>query len=146
MKNIKISADNLEVCAELFVQVFNQPPWNECWDFSGAFERMKFYFDTPNFVGICFYDGDNLLGFVMGNYEPYQREKLFVLKEMCVSPESQRKGIGSRLLADLHVLLKDKGISAVNLITQTGGLPENFYLKNGYYRSQRMGLYVARIV
>ena len=139
-----ITVENLEACAELFVEVFNQPPWSESWTISQAIERLQFYFDTPNFIGACFYEGEELLGFVLGNYEPYQSENLYILKEMCVSLESQGKGVGSSLVKHIHALLKTKGISTVNLITKVDGLAERFYLKNGYYKSHKMGLYVAR--
>ena len=35
-----ITAENLEACAELFVEVFNQPPWNENWSLVQALERL----------------------------------------------------------------------------------------------------------
>ena len=145
MKISPTNKDSLGDCAELYAVVFNQVPWSENWSFEQAMDRLFFYYETPNFLGICIHDGSNLLGFVLGNYEPYQNEKLYILKEMCVRPEYQGSGIGKQLITYLHDELIRNNVSTVNLITQINGKAESFYLKNGYYKSQRMGLYVARL-
>ena len=139
-----INSDSLQKCAKLYVSVFNQPPWDESWTEEQAMTRLRFYYDTPNFIGISISTEDKLLGFVLGNYEPYQNESLFLLKEMCVQPQYQGKGIGTELINLLHKELKSRRILTVNLITQVNGEAESFYLKNCYYKTQKMGLYVAR--
>ena len=145
MQILPIDKTNLEDCAYLYTTVFNQAPWNEDWSHQQAMSRLKFYYETPNFIGMLVTDDSNLLGFVLGNYEPYQNEKLYLLKEMCVHPDFQGKGIGTKLIKFLHEKLKESGISTVNLITTIDSEAESFYFKNDYYKSQRMGLYVARL-
>jgi aminoglycoside 6'-N-acetyltransferase I len=144
MNIVEITSDNLEACAELFTQVFAQPPWNESWTIAHAKERLEFYYNSPNFIGLAACSGGDIVGFIFGNYEPYQDQRVYLLKEMSIHPNLQGKGLGSELIQNLHELLRKRNISAVDLITEIDGEAANFYIKNGYAKSTKMGLYVSK--
>ena len=144
MEITEITTKDIEEFAELYTLTFNHPPWSEDWSLESAIARLTCYRNTPNFIGVSAYSPDRLAGFIFGNCEPYQDNALYLLKEMCVHPEHQRSGVGTELLQSLHSILARKDISTVNLLTRSGGTAESFYLKNGYYKSSTMGLYVAR--
>lgn len=131
--------------AALYVSVFNSKPWNESWSDKTALARLDFYRRTPNFIGLSAHDGSELIGFVFGNFEPYQQGSIYLLKEMCVQPNHQRTGVGTKLLKQLHSVLTEHKINLVNLITRADQPAEAFYLKNGYAKTSHMGLYVARL-
>lgn len=141
----KIEGTDFQEYAELFAHVFNSDPWNENWSEQQALERLTLFRDTPNFLGICAKNKSGVCGFVMGNFEPYQSDRLFILKEMCVPPNYQRSGVGSYLLTQLHENLVELGVSVVNLITREGTGAEKFYLAHNYYRSAGKRLYVASL-
>ncbi len=63
------------------------------------------------------------------------RGEIFVLEEMCVAPEAQGRGVGSRLLRRLHRVLEEKDIGRVVLLTIGDSPAEAFYRKSGYRRS-----------
>ena len=145
MNITEITSSDVEEFASLYASTFNLPPWNENWSVESAASRLICYRNTPNFVGFSARNDNELVGFIFGNYEPYQDESLFLLKEMCVHSNYQRSAIGTQLLNELHLRLSKERISTVNLLTRTGSSAESFYLKNGYYKSQSTRLYVARL-
>lgn len=136
---------DIEDYASLFCETFNQPPWNENWTKNRAIARLNCIRQTPHFVGIAAYDNNVLVGFIFGNHEPYEKKSLYFLKEMCINPEHQRCGIGSRLLKALHWQLLQENIDTINLITRINSDAESFYLHNGYYQSPRMGLFIKKL-
>lgn len=136
---------DVEEYTQLYVSVFNAKPWNENWSLESSFARLDCYRRTPNFIGFSAHDGCEVIGFVLGNVEPYQQGSVFILKEMCVQTNCQRAGVGTKLLEHLHYELKKRKICVINLLTRVGQPAEAFYLKNGYTRSSRVGLYIAKI-
>lgn len=134
----EVETRQLNEFSALYVDVFNQPPWNEGWTVEAANERLGCYRETPNFVGISARMNGCLVGFIFGNFEPYQNECLFLLKEMCVSLACQRTGVGSAMLTRLHQVLESRGVTTVNLLTRIDTSAEQFYLKRGYYKSEKI--------
>ena len=145
MNIVRVTKKDLEKCAELFTHVFTQSPWNESWTIAQAIERLSFFLETPNFIGLAAYTNEEVVGFVYGNYEPFQDKRVYLLKEMSIHPNLQGKGVGSELIQKLHAELRKQNISAVDLITSIDGKAANFYIKNGYSKSTEMGLYVSNI-
>ncbi|NMG06657.1 GNAT family N-acetyltransferase [Brasilonema sp. UFV-L1] len=135
---------HLDECASLYVEVFNGEPWNEQWSFENARLRLFETLMTPGFVGFVLRQ-DKLLGFVAGYCEQVQKGKGFYLKEICVRPDNQRQGVGTKLLDRLMDVLTAMEVTMVYLLTMKDGQAEAFYTQNGYQRSQRMILMSKRL-
>jgi len=102
-----ITVDTIEPCAELFVNVFTLPPWNENWTKQQARERLEFYFNTPNFLGLQYVnkgEDNNIKGCFFGNFEPYQDMYLYTLTEMFIHPDAQGRGVGTQLITQLKCI------------------------------------------
>ena len=56
----------------------------------------------------------------------------FHLKEMCVAPNAQRRGLGGKLIAELEQYLLRQGISRVFLETGHSAPARTFYERHGY--------------
>src|SRR3712207_8944760 len=50
-------------CTELFLTVFNSPPWNEAWPASAATKRLADLFNTPGFYGVIAVEDHEAAGF-----------------------------------------------------------------------------------
>ncbi|MFN6468501.1 MAG: GNAT family N-acetyltransferase [Nostoc sp. SerVER01] len=131
------STEYLDRCAYLYVEVFNSEPWNEEWSFNTARTRLLEIINTPGFVGFVFKQ-DELLGFLAGYCKQVQKGKSFYLEEICVRPDNQRQGIGTKLLNQLMDTLTSIEVSRVYLLTNKNGQAEAFYKKHGYQRNQQM--------
>lgn len=138
MKCEMIQDGDMTICARVFADVFNAPPWSEGWSVSAALARLTEISRTPGFVGMKAVEEGQIQGFAMGYLESFDSGTDFYLKEMCVLPDVQRKSIGTALLAALKEELASKGARKLYLLTSRDGPAARFYAKNGFHTSDKM--------
>lgn len=140
----KIENDDLENCASLFARTFSNKPWNEPWDNSSAYKRLKHFFDSEGFVGVLVED-NNLLGFALGNVEPFCGGDIFYLREMCTEVESQSRGIGSKVLSFLEKSLISADVKRIYLMTEHEIPASRFYKNKGFKVNKTTGCFTKAI-
>lgn len=138
-------AEHLDPCTDLYMAVFNGPPWHDRWTRETARRRLSDLFHTPGFAGWVLMDAGEPLGFAAGRIEQWYDAQHYYLAEMCVRTEIQGRGIGSRLIARMEQELVTMGVDRAYLLTMTGGQAEAFYTKNGYRTSMRMIMMAHRL-
>ena len=132
--------DNLEEGARLYRTVFNEPPWNDQWTVETAQIRLSQIIETPRYRGLSASLDEELVGLVMGNLEQWYTGEHFYLKEMCVRPTQQRRGIGTMLMEHLVEELQSEGVKRVYLLTMQESPARAFYEENGFYLDEQMGM------
>ena len=73
-----------------------------------------------------------VVAFATGYREPDDRREVYFLRTLCVGPESQGTGVGSRLIGHLKEHLGKSGVNTIYLVTHRGIPAERFYRKHGY--------------
>lgn len=124
--------------AELFVSVFNAPPWNDRWTILTAKLRLGELISTGTFVGKAAYEDGQLLGIILGQKEHFYDGVHFQIQEFCVRTENQHNGCGTRLLSALKDELNAIGVVNIYLITQRGESTEGYYRRRGFDTSYNM--------
>lgn len=71
---IKINAKDLESISSLFVSVFCGSPWNENWEYSWAYERLKWILDSDGSIGYLAEFTNITVGAILGNFIPFKGE------------------------------------------------------------------------
>lgn len=127
-----IQENNLQELAALYVQSFSVAPWNEKWTTETAGIRIEAILRTPGFIGFQAEEKGKIIGFILGFTEQYQYDKTFQIKEICVDPALQKKGIGKGLIRTMEAELRRIGIGGVYLITTRQGAVEKFYKSSGF--------------
>jgi aminoglycoside 6'-N-acetyltransferase I len=136
---VPLGADGLAAAVELFVDVFNAPPWNDRWSAESAGQRLLDLVDTPGYAGAALVDADGaMLGFVGGYRQRWYDGWHFYLAEMAITRRRQRGGLGTRLLSDFLTGLDD--VSGVYLLTQVDGAAAAFYAKLGFRPAGRQSV------
>ena len=135
---------DLECCAELYADVFSSAPWDEPWTAPAALDRLVHFYDSKGFAGILA-ESDDVLGFALGNIEPFHTKDLFYLREMCIALKSQSQGIGSQVYRALENELRLKKVEQVYLATEREIPAANFYLSNGFKCTEEMGFYTKYV-
>lgn len=126
------SSVDLIACIDLYVKVFNDPPWSESWTYATAKERLSDLIHTPKFMGFLLYEEDLLVGFIGGNGKVTDTGASFYIAEFFINPNAQGNGYGSKLLAYLEKELIRQGVCSVYLLTSLGDVAEKFYIRQGY--------------
>lgn len=134
----KNQADNLNELASLYVDSFSLAPWNEKWTVETAAVRIKSIMNTPEFIGFQAEEEGKVKGFILGFIEQYQNDKTFQIKEICVSPAIQKKGIGKGLIKVLEEALRKQGIKGIYLVTTRQGATEKFYNSSGFTENSHL--------
>ncbi len=122
-----IDHDDLVECSELFVSIFKDPPWNEDWNIENAFERLNDFLVSPNTIALKAEVENKIIGFLMGEIQRWDKNKVFYLKEMCVITSIQRQGVGKAMMAKLENKLTEKQVGEIFLITHRDSAPSEFY-------------------
>jgi aminoglycoside 6'-N-acetyltransferase I len=129
------SRDFLDAAVRLFVTVFNAAPWNDSWTQASAGARLRDVVDTPGFVGVGLTDGEELCGFAIGHTERWFTGRHFLLQEMCVRTDLQRRGMGTELVNALERRLA--GVERVYLLTDRQSPAHAFYERSGFHSAGR---------
>jgi len=135
-----IQEDDVRKCAKLYASVFSSEPWNEEWTEDAAYLRLNHFHQSQGFVGLIAED-NGVIGFVLGNSEPFLDSDIYYLREMCVLQDLQSNGVGGKLYITLENELKEKSVKSIYLTTGHDIPAENFYIKHGFKLSEKMGFY-----
>lgn len=127
-----ISEVELEGVAAAFVEIFNQPPWNDEWTDTTAQQRLREIRDAPGGLGFVAIAEGSVCGFVLGRLEQWDSGKLYYLQEMGITPAQQRHGIGTELLDSLTNELQTRDVERMYLLTMEESPAAAFYDSNGF--------------
>lgn len=139
-----INSQDLKNCAALYADVFASAPWHEPWTVDAALERLSHFYGSSGFVGILA-EEDSLIGFALGNTEPFHSGSLFYLREMCIGTDSQRQGLGRQVYSALENELRSQSLRSIYLTTERDIPAAQFYLNNGFTFQEKMGFYAKRL-
>jgi len=141
-----LTAIGLAEAAALYVAIFNAAPWHDAWTDATARARLADFLHAPGASGLTARVSDNeLAGFALGNRERWFSGAHFNLRELCVAPAWQWRGIGTRLVQALEDSLRADGVERVYLLTTREGQAAAFYQRLGYYVSPKMALLAHRL-
>ena len=139
-----IQEKDIEACAALYAQVFSSEPWDENWSEGAARERLLHFYHSNGFCGVLA-EQDGVVGFSLGNIEPFYSGSIFYLREMCRKANMSKMGVGHKVLAELERELLHQEVQDVYLITDRAIPASDFYQKNGFNHSDQMGFYAKHI-
>jgi ribosomal protein S18 acetylase RimI-like enzyme len=143
----RFTIQDMEVCVELYNEVFSADPWYDEWT---STEQIKNYLNelvaNPVFEGFVAYDSSDIIAVCLGHKRSWWTGKEFFIDELFVAKNMQGKGIGTQLLdyVESNRLIGD----CVRLILLTNNdLPaEKFYLKRGFKRNNKRIIMVKNLI
>ena len=123
----------LEEMASLYKSAFFGEPWNDDWSDE---EQLTEYIKEKSggFRAINYglrLDG-KLVALSLGQITHWWEGTNYVLEELCVSPEYQGTGIGTRFMELIEADLKKQDVKGIFLQTDSDKPAYKFYQKNGF--------------
>ena len=129
--------------AELFVEVFSEPPYNEKWSIRDAKAYIKrFWRIEPESCLVAEKDGGTE-GVLLGFSYPWQNRKDFTVQELFVRKKARRQGIARALIG---CVLEDFPIdTAVSLVVNEKADAAIFYERLGLSQNKQNKFYSGHI-
>lgn len=138
MKFEEIVSAKIGELAEMYVETFNAPPWNDKWTIETASKRIQQMINCEDFYGLIAYDEAELCGMILGSEEQFYDGKMFNLKEFCVKNGRRNQGLGKKIYAEFEKRLKERHVDKIILFTLKDEGVETFYLRRGFYNHSKM--------
>lgn len=145
MEYFEIKETMIRDLANMFMNAFNAPPWNDKWTEEAAGKRIRQMVTGENAYGIAGYLDGKLCGMIVGREEQYYDCVHFEIKEFCMDVSMKSKGLGSLLLKEFESRLKEKGIDKTILWTSRDPRTEGYYQKKGYETNEFLTVMEKRI-
>lgn len=133
---VALTAENIADCADLYLGVFNAPPWNDGWEHAAVVERLAAFMAFPAARAMALLVEEVPVAMVLGWKERWVNGWTFHIKEMCVAGHLQRQGAGAILMRALEDVLRDEGVVSVNLQTLEEAPAFGFYEFLGYRKGR----------
>ena len=132
MEYKKVETSDIKSLANAMSKAYSEEPWNEVWTEEKAVRRVSAILGNYQALGIAAVENGKVVGGLLGHVDPYASEDFFFVSELFVIPEWKKHGIGKQLLAELEIILKEKDIHVIQLISIDYN--ETFYSKCGLGR------------
>ena len=133
LKIKKITINELEKCAELYLKVFSSSPWYDMWKSTVQVQNyLRELMFNPVFEGFMVCEGDRVVAVCLGHRRSWWMGKELFIDEFCVDNEIQGNGIGTMLINFMWEYLSQEGYERFILLTNKDIPAQKFYLKNGF--------------
>lgn len=136
---------DLFICTETFISIFNNEPWNDKWTHEKAEKYLSDFYHTPGFVGILAVEDEEVIGFIFGSIRMWWDGSEFFINELGIKRERQNHGIGKTLLNQRIKEVETNDVGNITLLTDRGVPAEEFYKKNGFEEIERLVFYNRNI-
>ena len=123
----------IDEMAELYKNAFAGEPWNDDWsDRVQLYEYIKEISGAYNCLNYGLKVDGKLVAMSLGMIRHWWEGTNYNIEELCVSPELQGKGMGSRFMEMIERDIQTRGAVGIFLQTDNDKPAYNFYQKIGF--------------
>lgn len=134
----QMQKDDIQRVIPLFIKYWNST--GDDWTAELVYSRVWQVLGAPDSYCMIAEDGEQVVGFAMGQMETFNDLAAYNLSEIIVAMEYQNKGFGTLMMAELESRVKQLGASMIQLKSVNDDLHEHFYGKLGYNDASNLKL------
>lgn len=134
----QMQKDDIQRVIPLFIKYWNST--GDDWTPELVYSRVWQVLGSPDSYCMIAEDGEQVVGFAMGQMETFNDLTVYNLSEIIVAMEYQNKGFGTLMMAELESRVKQLGASMIQLKSVNDDLHEHFYGKIGYNDASNLKL------
>lgn len=134
----QMQKDDIQRVIPLFIKYWNST--GDDWTPELVYSRVWQVLGSPDSYCMIAEDGEQVVGFAMGQMETFNDLTVYNLSEIIVAMEYQNKGFGTLMMAELESRVKQLGASMIQLKSVNDDLHEHFYGKLGYNDASNLKL------
>ncbi|MGN0905797.1 MAG: GNAT family N-acetyltransferase [Bullifex sp.] len=128
----RLTPEDLDDMAELFVNVFSLPPWSEDWSHERAVRYLSLQLVVPEPFSFGLFIDNRPVALEVGSVRAWWKGDEAMIGEFCVRPDLQGQGIGGLFLAEIKKKASEAGLASLCLITDRNHPAFSFYEKHGF--------------
>lgn len=130
---VLLNQSDLSDMAELYKSAFYGEPWNDDWsDEKQLMEYIKEKSGGYHAINYGLRIDGKLAAISLGQITHWWEGTNYVLEELCVSPDCQGAGIGTRFMKRIEEDLKSRDVKGIFLQTDIDKPAYSFYQKTGF--------------
>lgn len=134
----KVKKDDYATIAKLLIKAFKNPPWNESWDCTRAYQRIEQLDDGKYTRCYVYLVNNKIVGVICGKLVTYVSDLELMIEDFYIDPDCQRMGIGRKMMKLLEMELPE--VNNLTLLTGKNFYSVDFYKKNGFIRDDNIVL------
>ncbi len=134
----EILKDDIDACAGLLMEAYNCEPWNNQWREETAKSYLSEFLENNNFVGYAAFKDETMVGAVFAHQRTWWTNDEVYIDELFISPASQGKGYGTKLLGRIEEYARSRKLGGVTLLTNKYFPAMNFYKKKDYTQAEHV--------
>ena len=130
---VLLNQTHLPEMASLYKSAFYGEPWNDDWsDENQLMEYVKEKSGGFHAINYGLIIDGKLVAMSLGQITHWWEGTNYVMDELCVSPDCQGSGVGTRFMEMIEEDLKTRDVKGIFLQTDTDKPAYGFYQKNGF--------------
>ena len=133
----ELTAADLPAAAKLYLDYYNGVE-DGAWTETTTLRRIRQVVTHMDAYGLAAVDGDALVAFAMGYFEQYDDCFAYDLVEIVVAADRQNNGIGTAMMRELEMRVKERGAMLVQLQAVNDEHHERFYGKMVYKNAKNL--------
>ena len=131
----------IEKCAYLYQSAYKNEPWNEEYSIVEITDYLSRFLNSGTKRAYVLVLDEEIIGVALGLIVPCVGSDYFRLEDICLSPQYQRNGFGSRFIKLISDCVLKENCDSILLGTQKDYPAHNFYLKNDFQEIDSILLY-----
>lgn len=127
----KMRENDFSKIISLYMNYYNKRE-EGTWTEETTYKRIHQVWSREDSFCMVLEDGENILGFAIGNFEQYDDLKAYDLIEIVIADACQNQGLGAILMLELERHVKEMGAAMIQLQSVNDSLHNHFYEKLQY--------------